>query len=69
MKEELTSKMHSEFTVTKEEEEKLRAGCVWNVWCDRNSSKEEVEKYAKKYSISYETAIKWRDFWLRKYKK
>ena len=69
MKEELTTKMHGEFTITKEDEGKLRAGCVWHVWCDRNSSKADVEKYAKMYSISYETAMKWRDYWLRKYQK
>ena len=69
MKEELTTKMHREFTITKEDEGKLRAGCVWHVWCDRKSSKEDIEKYAKMYSISYETAMRWRDYWLRKYHK
>lgn len=69
MKEELTTKMHGEFTITKEEEGKLRAGCVWHVWCGRNSSKADIEQYAKMYSISYETAMKWRDYWLRKYHK
>lgn len=66
MKDELTAKMHSEFTVTKESEEQLKAGCIWLAWCDKDSSKEEVEKYAKQYSISYEAAMKWRDFWLEK---
>ena len=65
----MTSKMHSELTVTKEEEGKLRAGCVWHVWCGRKSSEKEIRRYAKMYGISYETAMRWRDFWLRKYKK
>ena len=69
MKEELTSKMHDEFTVTKEVEGKLRAGCVWRVWCGRNSSENEIRRCAESYGISYETAMRWRDFWLRMYKK
>ena len=66
MKDELTEKMHSEFSVTKESEEQLRAGCIWLAWCDEDSSREEIEKYAEEYSISYEAAMKWRDFWLEK---
>lgn len=66
---EFTNIMHSELTVTKEEEDQLRAGCVWHVWCDRSSSKAEIEKYAEMYSISYETAIRWRDYWLKLYGK
>ena len=31
MQDELTEKMHSEFTIDAEKEKKLRAGCVWNV--------------------------------------
>lgn len=31
MEEQLTAKMHSEFTITKEEEQKQRVGCVWGV--------------------------------------
>ena len=69
MKEELTKKMHSEFSVSREDEDRLRAGCVWHVWCGRRSSKAEIEEAASMYSISYETAMKYRDFWLRKYKK
>lgn len=69
MEDELTDKMHDEFTVTKEDEGKLRAGCVWHVWCDRDFSREEIEKCAAYYSISYETAMKWRNYWLRLYNK
>lgn len=69
LREELTSKMHDEFTITKEEDDKLRAGCVWHIECGRNSSEEEIRKSAKSFSISYETAMKWRDYWLRLYGK
>jgi len=61
--------MKNDLEVSKEIDNKLRAGCVWGLWCGRNSTREQIEKYAEKYSISYETAMKWRDFWLRKYKK
>lgn len=61
--------MNEDLEISKEVEDKLRAGCVWRVWCGRNSTKEEIEKYADKYSISYETAMKWRDYWFRLFKK
>lgn len=65
LREELTSKMHDEFTIPEEIEEKHRAGCVWEFECDRNSSEEEIRKSAKSFSISYEAAMKWRNYWLR----
>ena len=65
LREELTSKMHDEFTIPKEIDEKHRAGCMWGFWCDNNSSEKEIRKWAKHYSISYETAMKWKDYWLR----
>lgn len=67
MKEEFTKEMHSELKVSKHDEECLRAGCVWHTWCNENSSKEDVEKYAKMYSISYEVAMKYKSYWLDKY--
>ena len=69
MQEELTKEMHSEFSISKEDENKLRAGCVWHVWCGRNSTRKEIEDAAKQYSISYETAKNYRDYWLRMYRK
>lgn len=63
MQDELTDKMHSEFTIDEEKEKKLRAGCVWNV-LGADASREEVEKNAKEYGIDYETAMKWKDYWL-----
>ncbi len=65
LEDELTEKMHSEFQISKETDDKLRAGCVWLFDCDRNSTKEEIEKSAKSYSISYEIAMKWQDYWVQ----
>jgi len=70
-KEELTEKMHSEFTVTKDEEIQLRAGCVWRLSkYDRTKgdfvwSEEEARKEAKKYGISYEDCMKHKEYWRR----
>ncbi len=63
MKEELTEKMHSEFVISKETEIRHRAGCVWLV-LDRSATKEQVTEEAKKHGITYEAAMKYRDYWL-----
>lgn len=63
MQDELTEKMHAEFTISEEDEKKLRAGCVWNMLTP-NPSREEIEKMAESYSIDYETAMKWKDYWI-----
>ena len=47
---ELTEKMHSEFTIDEETEKKHRAGSVWTL--------------SIRYGIDYETAMKWKDYWL-----
>lgn len=63
MKEELTTKMHSEFTISKETEIKHRAGCVWNI-LKKNAPKEQIVEVARDYGITYEAAMKYRDYWL-----
>ena len=68
MKEELTEKMHSELTVTKAQEVKLRAGCVWNV-LKKDATKEQIVEQAREYGITYEAAMKHRDYWLERYGK
>lgn len=68
MKEELTEKMHAEFTVTKEDEILLRAGCVWNI-LKKDATKEQIVEQAREYGITYEAAMKHRDYWLGKYGK
>ena len=60
--------MHSEFTIDVETEKKHRAGCVWNV-LSADATREEVEENANEYGIDYETALKWKDYWLDLYKK
>lgn len=62
MIEELTTKMHSEFSVSRETETCHRAGCVWLV-VEFDASKEAVSEAAKDYGITYEAAMKYRDYW------
>ncbi len=67
MYEMMTEKMASEFTISKEDEDRLRAGCLWLV-CDLSTPKEKIKKEAESFSITYDIAIKWRDYWLKLYK-
>ena len=62
MKDELTAKMHSEFTVSEETDLKHRAGCVWGV-AGFDAPKEKIEEWAKLYSVPYDTCIKWKSYW------
>ena len=62
MKEELTAKMHSEFTVDKETEQKHRAGCVWGV-VGFDAPKDTIEEWAKEYGVTYEISMKWKSYW------
>ena len=60
---ELTAKMHSEFTVSKETRIMLKAGCVWESVSPK-ASKEEIEKWATLYGITYADAMKYKSEWL-----
>ena len=62
MKEELTAKMHSEFTVDKETEQKHRAGCVWGV-VGFDAPKDNIEEWAKEYGVTYDICMKWKSYW------
>lgn len=68
MQDELTARMHSEFTITPEQEIKHRAGCVWdvivNVVGKGNATREDIENWASKYGVSYEDCMKWKKHWL-----
>lgn len=64
----MTEAMASEFTVPPEIEDKLRAGCLWIV-CDDNTPKEAIEKEAESLSITYDIAMKWKDYWLDLYRR
>ena len=62
MKEELTAKMHSEFTVSKETDQKHRAGCVWGL-VGYDAPREKIEEWAKEYGVDYDICIKWNSYW------
>ena len=64
MKDELTEKMHSEFTVSEDIEVKLKAGCVWDKYKELQPSVKEIRERCKSYGITYEQALKWKKFWL-----
>ena len=61
MKEELTTKMHSEFTIDAETEIKHKAFCVWDsVGIDATES--EIKTESESYGITPEDALKWKDY-------
>ena len=62
MKEELTEKMHSEFTVSKETDQKHRAGCVWGL-VGYDAPREKIEEWGKEYGVDYDICIKWKSYW------
>jgi len=62
MEEQLTAKMHSEFSITKEQEQKHRAGCVWGV-VGFDAPKEKIEHWASRYGVTYEECLKWKNYW------
>jgi len=62
MKDELTELMHSEFTVSKEVDIELRAGCVWGL-LEFNASEKDIRREAKAYGITYEDAMRYKKLW------
>jgi hypothetical protein len=60
--EELTEKMHSEFTISEENEIKLKAGCIWRDFPDE--TEEEKRKLCKNISLSWEDCLRWKDYWM-----
>ena len=56
---ELTEKMHSEFSVSREIEISHKAGCVWESVSPK-ASKEEIETWAVRYGITYADAMKYK---------
>lgn len=61
--EELTAKMHSEFTIDKDTEIKHKAGIIWLHF--NHISDDEKKKFCEDYGITWEQALKWKDYWLR----
>jgi hypothetical protein len=68
-RDELTVKMHSEFSVSKETEVKLRAGCVWSeIYFDYKNddfilTEEQIRKIAKTYCITYYECMQHKEYW------
>jgi len=62
MKEELTEKMHSEFTVDEETDKKHRAGSVWEV-VGFDAPREKIDEWAKEYGVTYDICLKWKAYW------
>ena len=60
---ELTEKMHSEFSVSREIGISHKAGCVWESVSPK-ASKEEIETWAVRYGITYADAMKYKSEWL-----
>ena len=60
---ELTEKMHSEFSVSREIGISHKAGCVWESVSPK-ASKEEIETWAVRYGITYAEAMKYKSEWL-----
>lgn len=59
MEEELTEKMHEEFTVSKETELMHKAMCIWCYGIYK--TEEEQKEAAKSYGISWEDALRLKD--------
>ncbi len=62
LKEELTSKMHSEFTISKETEVKHKAGSMWSVAgfdCDDVTMK----RWCISYGLTISQAMKYKVYW------
>ena len=57
--EELTTKMHSEFSVDEETEIKHKAMCIWNY--NMYKTEAEIREACKSYGITYEQALAYRD--------
>lgn len=61
MKEELTTKMHNEFSVTKKEELQMKCWCVWDSpFMPENPKREDIEKICEMYGVSYEDAVRYK---------
>lgn len=62
LQEELTAKMHSEFTVDAETDRKHRAGCVWEV-VGFDATREDIEHWASRYGVTYDKCMEYKSFW------
>lgn len=67
LKDELTTKMHSEFTIDRETEICHKAGSIWQ-W-HAEESEEEQKKECELMGITWEEALHWKPYWERLLKK
>lgn len=61
MEDELTAKMHSEFTVSKRIEIKHKAMCVWMI-AGINADSRTLSRLCKTYGITEKNAMEWKDY-------
>lgn len=57
MEDEFTAKMHSEFTIDEETDQKHRAGTTWGL-VGFDAPREKIEEWAKEYGVDYDICIK-----------
>ena len=62
MEDEFTAKMHSEFTIHEETDQKLRAGTTWGL-VGFDADEVSIRHWAELYGTTYETCMKWKSYW------
>lgn len=62
LKEELTTKMHSEFNVSMDTEIRHRAGSLWSV-IGFDSDKATMKKWCISYGLTISQAMKYKVYW------
>lgn len=67
MEDEFTAKMHSEFTVDEETDQKHRAGTTWGL-IGFDADEASIRHWAECYGTTYETCMKWKSYWRNLYK-
>lgn len=66
MKEELTTKMHSEFHVRKVIDKRHKVGSALKSAISMGGGKENLKMAMKMYAISIEEYVRWRDYWAKR---
>jgi hypothetical protein len=63
MKEELTTKMHSEFTVSKEVDIRNKVGSAIESGMLRGVRENAIEHTLKRFGVTYDDYNKWKEYW------
>lgn len=67
MKEELTTKMHSEFAVSRDIEIRHKVGCVIEIALKMNKkATKDVIDIAKDYGVNSKDLEKWKKYWAKR---